>query len=280
MVEPSRRNSRVALAGGVTAAVALAGAGFMAGRATHPPAAVATPTPQPSAWPSPVVAEPPAPKQTLGRADLLAIARAAADAFASGQPAPSDLAALAGRRFDVRLPFGCHGPADPAAPLGWTYDADAGTLRVRATPARLVPAEWPGAAEVIEGFWIDQPWRSAEGCAAASPAAAPPERTLALAAFHGPDDSRVGRRDGEPFAAVEKVAPDALDLAQGLRLRLTGRLVAAPGGTAPAVCRAPPGGGRPVCLLTVALDAVAVENPASGVTLATWSVSGVAADGG
>ena len=277
MVEPSRSSSRRALAATVAAALGLAGAGFVAGRATRAPTPVTTPTPEPSAVPTPIVAETPAPAQALGRADLIAAARAAADASASGLPLPADLTALTGRRFDLRLPFGCNGAAAPADALGWTFDKEAQTLRVRATPASFAPADWAAAAELVEGFWIEQPWRSVESCQASEAAAAPSERTLALAEVHGGDDSRVGRRDGEPFETVAKTAPDALDASQGLRLRLTGRLVAAPGSEAPVLCRATPAGSRPVCLLTVAFDEVAVENPATAATLATWSASGVAA---
>jgi hypothetical protein len=81
----------------------------------------------------------------------------------------------------------------------------------------------------------------------------------------------VGRRDGKAYEAVESVAPDALDLSRGLRLRLRGKLARAPG-AGPVLCRAP-GGARPVCILSATFDEVAIENPATGATLATWDVA-------
>lgn len=307
MVEPSRRTSRLALAGGLVAAAALAGAGFMLGRNTSPrpepiPAPAPLPAPPPIAAPIPVVAP-------LGRADLLAAAREAADAAAAGRAVSAEVLALDGRRFELRLPFGCSGPAAEGAPLGWRYDERGRTLRVRAAPVRWPATAWlpPLAAEsveVVEGFWIERPWTTAETCPprfeaeptpapppspapplraepvapnttpvpAQTPLAPTPDQTLAVAQFHAADASRIGRRDGEAFEAVERIAPDQLHLSQGLRLRLTGRIAAAPG-DGPVLCRAPAPDRRPVCLVSVSFDQVAIENPATGGTLATWDVS-------
>lgn len=301
MVEPSRAVGRRALAAGAAAAIALAGAGFVLGRNTSPRVEVAAAAPPPS--PAPAVSPAPAPPvpvvtPPLGRADLLEAARAAADAFASGRPVPPEVAALDGRRFQLELPFGCRGPADADPLLGWRYDPEEQVLRVSVEAARFDPASWLGTAaaqvDLAEGFWVERPWSSSEACpparseGAAEPssggtaaAVAPVERTLALVQFHEAGGSRVGRRDGDAFRAVEKVAPDALDLSQGLRLRLSGRVVASPGNGAPVLCRSPaPAGGRPVCLLAVSLDEVSIANPAIGSTLATWTVSSAAAEGG
>lgn len=287
MMEPSRASSRRALAGGAAVAIALAGAGFVLGRATvaRPEAPIAAPSAAPAPAPSPSpppllpVVEPP-----LGRAELLDAARIAVDAFAAGRPLPPEVAALDGRRFELSLPFGCSGPAADEAPLGWRYDRDRSVLRVSAQPARFEPAAWLGAertaqVDLIEGFWIDRPWTSGEACPPARDpsASAPTESTLAVVQVHGAAESRVGRRDGEPFEAVERVAPDALRLDQGLRLRLAGRVTLAPG-NGPVLCRASmPANGRPVCLIVVALDQVAIANPATGATLATWEVSSTGA---
>lgn len=254
---------------------------------TRSEVAIAAPSPIPSPTASPTPAPlVPAVTPTLGRGDLLQAARAATDAFASGRPLSPEVVALNGRRFELRLPFGCRGPAPADASLGWRYDEESGTLRVSVGPDRFEPASWltaEAAADIdlVEGFWIERPWTSSEACPpipsnpVTDVAPAPsPERTFALAQFHGTGESRVGRRNGEAYKLVEKIAPDALNLTQGLQLRLTGRIVAAPGGAGSVLCRPPAQADRrPVCLISVSLEEVAIENPATTSTLATWEVS-------
>jgi hypothetical protein len=229
----------------------------------------------------------------LSRADLIAIARTATDGFAGGGSDNPAMLAFEGRRFQLRLPFGCAGPsAEEEESLRWRYDEETGTLRANATPVAWAPADWlapeaRAAVERMEGFWIERPWTSSEACPpqpsvtpgrpAATPAASAPvpaPETLGLAMFAFANASRVGRRPGEAFALVRKVAPEDLDLSRGLRLRLTGRIASAPG-AGPVLCRALAGANRrPTCLIGVVLEEVAVENGASGETLATWTISG------
>lgn len=281
MIEPSRRTSRLALAGGVAAALGLLAAGFLLGR-------TATPEPEPVAAPSPVPPPAPTPSPTpivrtaLDRTALLEAARLAADAFASGAPVPARVSELAGRRFELSIPFGCAGPSAVLnAPLGWRYDEAAGSLRVRAQPVLWEPSAWvpPQAVdqvEAVEGFWIPRPWTVSDACPrnpTVGAGGAPDEQTLAVAQFYATGGSRLGRRQGEAFEATERVAPDALNLAQGLRLRLTGRITPAPG-DGPIVCRALGGPERrPTCLVSASFAEVAIENPGTGATLATWDVS-------
>lgn len=282
MVEPSRRTSRFALAGGIAAAIALTGTGFVLGRgASETPEPVITP----SSRPSPVVkaAPPPAIPPPLGRADLVAAATAAADDLAAGRTSTT-AAALTGQRFELRLPFGCAGPSTIVnTPLGWRYDEQAETLRVRVLPVLWEVAAWTSLkmmnrVEAIEGFWIPRPWTTSEACPSTSYGVSrasdvPDEQTLGIAQFHLAGSSRVGRRDGEAFEAVQKIARDALDLSRGLRLRLHGEITAAPGNGA-LVCRALAGADRrPTCLISVSLSDVAIENSATGATIATWDVS-------
>ena len=57
---------------------------------------------------------------------------------------------------------------------------------------------------------------------------------------------------------------------QKLALRLTGRIGSGPNGT-PATCRQPGGADqRPVCLVLVSLDELAIADPVSGTVLAAW----------
>lgn len=276
MQEPSVGTSRLAIAGGVAATIAIGAAGFFLGRATYPapepitPVVIEAPAPQPS--PTPV--SPP----VWGRSEIVGLAAAASDALASGKPLP-DLADRAiGRRLDLAIPFGCSGPAEESshAPLRWRYDAQDRALRVHVEPMRWTGVDWSlgkeQAASSIEGFWIPRPWSTSDACPRRRPATASgtetvllPGQTLAVAQFTG-DDERV-------FDTVQRVTPDQFDVSQGLRLRLRGRIDRVPGAGA-VRCIQPAGSEqRPICVVAISLDEVAIENAATGAVLATWSVS-------
>jgi hypothetical protein len=286
MEEPSPRSSRLALAGALLAAIAVGGAGFLLGRGTseRPPAA----PPPPTAAPAPKPVPEPVLSGALGRAGLVGLAAAAADAVAAGRDPGPEITQADGRRFELRLPFGCTGPADEesAAPMRWRYDPKAEALRIVVDPIGWTARDWwpadsGGGVEAIEGFWIARPWTSSEACPEGSgqPAAAEaepvtlPGQTLALGQIFVSDGGRGGRRDGKPYEAVVRVAQDQLDASAGFRLRLSGRIVRAPGG-GPVRCRQPGPEQQPVCLVSVVMDEVAVENPVTGETLATWTPAG------
>jgi hypothetical protein len=287
------------------------GAGFLLGRGTAepPPLVIAPPVAAPAPKPEPALSG------VLGRGELIALAAAAADAAAGGTGSRAQVARADGRRFELRLAFGCDGPADAdsKAPMRWRYDAKREALRVHVAPVTWSPADWgvggagPRTIEGIEGFWIARPWTSSEACPAraevpAAPAVpeegsesdsksgskvdakpvpqpateteTPPEQTLALGqpAFAG--GARDSRRNGGAYETVVRVSEGELDASQGFRLRISGRIARLPG-EEPVLCRQPAGSGqRPACLLSVVMDEVAIENPATGATLATWTVSG------
>lgn len=303
MEEPSLETSRRIFAGAIAAALVLGGAGFLLGRATSPEAGQ-TPSDD-----EPVETEPlpiPALEGPLTRPDVLALAALAVDATAAGVAPGEELVQSDGRRFEIRLPFGCSGPTARDAEVGWTYDEASETLRLFVTPQRWTAQDWPfsetGAEtiESIEGFWIDRPWTSSEACPAEPPvpdaaeaegdeeasdrteaeSAAeegeppvppPAPATLAVGQIYTAESPRSGTRQGEAFRAVVRVTEDELDTSQGFRLRIGGRLTRA-GGPAPAICRQASPSQRPVCLVSVAMDEVAIENPATGETLATWTL--------
>lgn len=272
------------LAGGALAALALAAGGFLLGRATlgDPP-----PAPAPSGPPLAKVEAPPPPvvEPVLGRADLIRAAAAAADSFTAGRPAGAGN--LVGRRFELRLPFGCAGPQPDDAPLRWRYDDDAEVLRLHAEPAQFSVEEWLGpeareGIEAVEGFWIERPWTSSEDCPAPVAAASPeteseateaaPAPTLGIAQIFTAQGSRQGRRNGQAYEAVVRKSADAIDVTRGLRLRLSGRIAAA-AAPRPILCRAADPAHAPRCLILAELSEVAIENPANGETLAQWDVS-------
>ncbi|MBY8821554.1 hypothetical protein [Sphingomonas colocasiae] len=281
MKEPSLRASRLAIAGSIVGILLVGGAGFLLGRNTsgrdQVPAAPPAPVPQP-------VVAPADPKpNVLDRAGLIALAAAAVDAEAAGAPLPERVIQSDGRRFLVNLPFGCGGPAPAAseAPMRWRIDAKA--LRIHVEPISLPVMDWlqpaPGEVEAAaEAYWIARPWTSSESCPAHAVGqegldAPVPEETLALAQFHLVEGRRQGRRAGQPLETVQRVTGEMPDLSQGLRLRISGRIGNVPGRNSPVLCRRPADAGqRPVCLISIVTDEMAIVNPATGETLATWSV--------
>ncbi|MGH7028048.1 hypothetical protein [Brevundimonas sp.] len=244
---------------------------------------VAAPAPTPEKT---VVVVPPAQRAALSRSDILVAAEAAASAYASGQPQAGE--GLVGRRFSVRLPFGCGGPvaldalgsADGLARWSWSKDHLAARLS-------MTPADWTAspliasigaeaAWEAVEGFWLSRPWMTTDACpqVASDPLATSENRvspqTVGLAAVFERGGSRIGRRSGRAYAftrrfeAGQAPAPPV----DGYRLRLEGRVGAFPGGRA-VRCHADGPDQRPTCVLAVVLDRVAYEDVAGGL-LSEW----------
>lgn len=255
--------------------VALAGGGYLVGRGEAPSpdpveAPANVPPAQPAAPPTPVIPPP------LGRANLLSLVAAATDAFAQGRVLATN-EQWAGRRFEIRIPFGCGGPSkEQLDPLGWTYDEDTETLRLRATPQQWAEEPWVEARlegseiESAEGFWIPRPWTSSESCPRTADATpGDPSNVLGIAHFFDPDSPRRGQRGDRAFESVKKMAPKALAPSAGFRLLLEGRLAALPtGGTV--ICHGEATYRRPTCLISAEFDRVAIENPADGDLLAEW----------
>ncbi len=289
MTEPSLRTSRLALAGGLAAALAVGGGGFLVGRGTSE-RVVAADVRRPVTPPLPATEPTPAPddpaSRVLGRAELIALAAAAADTTAAGRPLPPEVAVAEGARFELRLPFGCTGPAAEGSDAGmrWRYNADDGALRLHVAPVTWSARDWwptdpVPAIDSIEGFWIARPWTASEACPASAPAGATgteavtlPGQTLAVAQFFVADDTRQGRRDAKPYETVQRIAADAVRGEGGFALRITGRIASVPGG-GPVLCRQPAGSEqRPICIVAITPDEIAIENPATGATIATWNV--------
>jgi hypothetical protein len=279
MQEPSVRTSRLAIAGGLSAAILVGAVGFLIGRTTVAP----VPTP---AVPVPVAPPPvdvPDNKRLLNRGDLASFARQAADALASGGPAPEALRDLPGRRFVLSIPFGCAGPAgsDSPAPLRWGYDDASQTLRVHVALSAWQPDEWSVPADVQaapHGFWITRPWSSAETCPVRTSDAAPigtdpvtlPGQTLAVVSF----DAATLKPD-VGYDAVVRMPRDRLNMAQGLRARITGRIDQMPGNGA-LRCVQPAGiEQQPICAVAAIFDELVIDNPATGETLARWTIGQV-----
>lgn len=282
MVEPTPRTSRLAIAAGLTAMVAIGGGGFLLGRSTVPPPPPPVLPPRPA--PTPSAEAPPPVEEVLRRSDLIALGAAAADAAASGTELTATATAAVGKRFELIVPFGCDGsaPADSQLPMRWRYDADAQALRIHVAAARWPVAQWwqepPAGLEAMEGFWIGRPWSSSETCPAASAVSAAPDatpvtlpgQTLGIVQLIRADTPRQMRRDDKPYEAVVRMTENVVAPGRGLHLRLTGRVDRFPDGR-PVRCRE--AGGReqrPICLIAVSLEEVAFQNPGDGALLATW----------
>ncbi len=278
MQEPSITASRLAIAAGLAAAIAIGGAGFLIGRTTAP-------RPAPS---EPVVAVPePAPTvasdSTLRRAELIDLAETAADALSSGLSARDRLEAAAGQRFDLVLPFGCSGPDESGPAMRWHYEPANETLRITVEPASWTPEEWGLAAgahfEIAEGFWIGRPWSSNEACppngpvpSADSAALTLPEPSLAIAQFFAGEARRDARRDGRPYEVVKRVPADTFDGSRGFLLRVRGRIESVPG-SGLVHCIQPAGAEqRPLCVIGARIDEVAIEDPVNGEAVASWPI--------
>lgn len=292
MDEPTLRKSRLALAGGLVIALAVGGAGFLVGRGTSPrdiaPVA-AVPAPAPSGVAQTGPSRSDTRDDVMTRADLIALAAQAADALASGRALPRAIADAAGQRFDLRLPFGCQGPSaeESDTPMRWRYDSEAGALRVH-----VAPVVWSGGdlasvpdrmatEKVAEGFWITRPWTASEACPPRPDSAAPigadavtlPGQTLAVARFLTADGTHRGQPGGKPYETVIRMAPDEVPVEQGLQLRLRGRIAGATD-RAPVSCRQPAGAEqRPICIVAITVEDVAIDDPRTARTLATWNVA-------
>jgi len=244
---------------------------------------VPAPRSPPSEAPPPVVVPAPLAKPAtapLDRAALIAAAQRAAGAYAAG--AKDTGADMVGRRFALRLPFGCSGPALDPGPAQAYYQVDPteGTVRLVARPAvwtdlpLLRAAPGPANTESVEGFWIPRPWlietRCPERRQVAPPATPTPVEapSLGLAMFHAADAPRAARRGDRPYEQVLKPGPETAAQARSYVLVLEGRLTGFPDGAA-IHCWSESVDHRPTCLYGVTLDRVAFES-GDGAVLADW----------
>lgn len=251
---------------------AVAGAGFIAGRDSVrlPEPIVVT---QPAAPVSVAVPEPTVAEVTLGRADILRMASLAADAASGGAPVADT---MDGRRFVIRIPFGCGLKFKDNGSRSAAYTVADETLRVRIQPQDWTDLPWV-ANEVLrreavgaEGFWVPRPWTAAETC---PPDAVEPtdlSSNLGIAQLFDADSSRVGQRRGRALEATVQVDPDEADFSKGFRLVVEGRVVQWPGGRETVLCRAASAYQRPVCLVGAKLDGISIENAANAERLADW----------
>lgn len=113
------------------------------------------------------VAEPP-----IGREALLLAAARAGSAAALGRNDAAWQRELDGKRFEVRIRFGCpesRSVAEDGSRFEVRFDEEKRTLRLRATPDlnlndEVIAGLSSETVEAVEGFWIRRPWLLADGC--------------------------------------------------------------------------------------------------------------------
>ncbi|PJG48894.1 hypothetical protein VVT58_00545 [Sphingobium sp. SJ10-10] len=226
----------------------------------------------------------PAPVPPLDRGGLIAAAASAADAVASGSAVPQSNAALVGRSFILRMPFGCGGEmADSeqkAEWAGWAFNPKSRALRLVARGSNLADAEWikqiAGSMEfdAAEGFWLRRPWTRAERCGAKGPALSdaildPAAQRLAIAQFYSPQSSRTLRRGDRPYSATVKLEEGEGPSPLGYQLQLEGKLSGFPDGQA-VHCSQDNPSVAPRCVIAVEFERVAFVAPGKDEPIVEW----------
>ncbi|KKW89483.1 hypothetical protein [Sphingobium chungbukense] len=227
----------------------------------------------------PVIPTPPPP---LDRAALLSVAAAAADAAASGSAMPGSSAALVGRSFILRMPFGCRGEMtdDAKSWAGWVFNPKSRALRLSARTTDLAGADWvtPLAGEMkfdaVEGFWIQRPWTRADRCARGEEAMsdampASSDQRLAIAQFFSPQSPRNLRRGDRPYASTIKLEEGETPSPQGYQIQLEGRITGFPDGQ-PVHCIQQDSAMMPRCVIAAEFERVAFIAPGKDEPLVEW----------
>jgi hypothetical protein len=249
------------------AAVGLASAALVAAcsRPRSPPKPAAAPPP-----PAASTSAAPLPSPVLTRADLIAAAAAARDAYARGAPYPEANTDLVGRRFTLRLPFGCTDATSDADDARIEADATKKSLTLAARPQVWTGQPWLSPivgpsppVEAVEGFWIRRPWTTSELCpptpaalpappaptgkplAGKAPTGKPPTggaapappappaasaETLGLVRIYRAGDSRLKRHAHQPYRVVLKLTDSRIPLDRRFWLVLDGRVASLEGG--------------------------------------------------
>lgn len=238
------------------------------------------------------VADPPLDREAL----LLAVARAAS-AAAIGADDRARQRELGGKRFELRIRFGCPGQIDEQeqASRRWTFDEKARVLRFRVQPdfsedSPTIESIAGSGFEAVEGFWLKQPWVLAAACPRmesqppGEPGAEQSERSdaksdatatempiwrVGIAQFFTATDTRARRRDGRAYEATRKLADDEVPSTGGYDLVLSGRLKQLPDGRVIA-CESQGEQRPPACIISAQFDRVRIEQAPTKRVLAEW----------
>jgi hypothetical protein len=233
------------------------------------------------------------PEPALDREALLLAVVRAASAHASAKEDIESQRVLDGKRFDLRIRFGCSPDQMMEGALGWHLDEERRTVRLHARPEitlqdPLVGTIGDATFEAVEGFWLHRPWMLTAACPAlnAPPAiqqqpaqqkrgseqqsvGAPPDPLVGIAQFYGEDDSRTQRRLQRPYEAREVLAKGESPSAMGYDLILSGRLRRLPDGRVIA-CASRGTLEPPACIISAEFGRVRLERPDTKEVLAQW----------
>jgi hypothetical protein len=225
------------------------------------------------------------PPLPLTRHDLIAGAIRAAGLFAAKGVLPGGADPLVGRRFSIRLPFGCGGVAAGFGALQMSVAYNAVNRSVALTAQ---PGAWAGlplmqnlpnaeSLERVEGFWIPRAWTDDDSCSLHTPAigaavpTAPTAQTVGLAQLFESGGSRAGQHGQQPYSFTRKLPDDAAAiLGHSYWLVLEGTVTGYTDGQALHCWQESPEH-QPVCIFAVRFDRVAFQDADSGETLATWT---------
>jgi hypothetical protein len=220
----------------------------------------------------------PLPAPAMDRGAFLAAVTQAASAHTAGTDDAGSQSELDGRRFAIRLRFGCGGPATSGSsePLRWSVSKDKASFEVRATPDLSLDSEpFEGSLgetiEAVEGFWLARPWLLSDACPAqrAGVQASMATPLVGIAQYFTSEDSRVGQRSGRSYISVEKITSEGKLPKSGLVLLLEGRLRTWPGGKV-IRCWGAGSADPPQCVAAARLDRASFELPDDGTVLAEW----------
>lgn len=237
------------------------------------------------------VAEP-----ALNRENLLIAAMRAASAYATGTDDGAAQRKLDGKRFELRMRFGCRDSDAEGEGRGWSFDDARRTLRLRvmndisaddAVIAGIVAAGF----ESVEGLWLRRPWQLEAACPRvvqppiqAKPTVDEAERDqeddlpaavviasprVGIAQFYSHADPRTARREQRPYEATRVLDEGERPSDQGYDFVLSGRLRALPDRRVIA-CWSDHAKKAPDCIISVRIDRAWIERPGSHELLAEW----------
>ena len=210
------------------------------------------------------------PDLPLDRQGLLVAMLQASSAAMLGAEDRAQQDALKGRRFEVRMRFGCT-DARGGLDRSWTHDEASGALRASVRPDidhDLGDGDAQGAQPTAHerGFLISNPTLLSAGCPSADYAAVASTNSLRFGIVQRTDPQGARSRQLlESYEVTKKIAPEEAP-AQGLDLIVRGRLETA--GEGPIRCA--PRGGMVECLALSTIDLVSIQDPANGRMIAEW----------
>ena len=253
---------------------------------------------------SPALPALPVAEAQMDRRELLLAVIEAGSAAAAGVSDAQAQRELDGKRFELRLRFGCpNGSAREDAGRRATFDEENRLVQLEAASEISMttpPVEYlkDGSFEAAEGFWISHPWILEPACpaipasavpsaspanpaASTSPTAAPlrpspsplppgsgPGRQVGIVQLFTASDTRTHRRDSRAYRVTERLSENEHPSQTGYDVVIEGRLQALPDGRVIA-CRAS-AGRAPTCLISARFEQVAIERADTGAQLAEW----------